>query len=120
VFLPLQGFQRAHAAAATEIAVFTAASEQFCKKNTNCSIQDSLKRIEEVIAAAKDSQVAVRGYVSCVVGCPYQVGTLLLLLQRPAAAVLCTVRQLHCFTAMLQMTYILDTAGGSLLSLLHT
>jgi len=117
----LQGFQRAHAAAATEIAVFTAASEQFCKKNTNCSIQDSLKRIEEVIAAAKDSQVAVRGYVSCVVGCPYQVGTLLLLLQRPAAAVLCTVRQLHlhCFTAMLQMTCILGTAGGSLLSLLH-
>lgn len=68
----LKGFQRARAAAATEIAVFTAASEQFCKKNTNCSIQDSLKRIEEVIAAAKDSQVAVRGYVSCVVGCPYQ------------------------------------------------
>ena len=64
---------RAHNAAATEIAVFTAATEQFCKKNTNCSISESLRRIEEVVAAAKDCKVAVRGYVSCVVGCPYQV-----------------------------------------------
>lgn len=68
----LKGFQRAHKAAVTEVAVFTAASEQFCMKNTNCSIQDSLKRIEDVVAAAKDANVAVRGYVSCVVGCPYQ------------------------------------------------
>ena len=71
--MAMQGFQRAHKAAVTEVAVFTAASEQFCMKNTNCSIQDSLKRIEDVVAAAKDANVAVRGYVSCVVGCPYQV-----------------------------------------------
>lgn len=61
------------AAGATEVAVFTAASEAFCKKNTNCSIAESLRRIAEVVAAAKDADVAVRGYVSCVVGCPYQV-----------------------------------------------
>lgn len=69
----MQGFQRALAAGATEVAVFTAASEAFCQKNTNCSIAESLQRIEEVVAAAKDANVAVRGYVSCVVGCPYQV-----------------------------------------------
>ena len=49
------------------------ASEQFCKKNTNCSIQDSLKRIQDVIQCALERDIAVRGYVSCVVGCPYQV-----------------------------------------------
>jgi hydroxymethylglutaryl-CoA lyase len=102
----LQGFQRARAAEATEVAVFTAASEQFCKKNTNCSIQDSLKRIEEVIAAAKDSQVAVRGYVSCVVGCPYQVSILLLTLHRPAAAVCSSHCQLAA-SALLLMICIL-------------
>ena len=71
--IDMQGFQRALDAASTEIAVFTAASEQFCQKNTNCSIAESLKRIEDVVAAARESQVAVRGYVSVVVGCPYQV-----------------------------------------------
>lgn len=49
------------------------ASEQFCKKNTNCSIEDSLKRIQDVVQGALERNVAVRGYVSCVVGCPYQV-----------------------------------------------
>lgn len=60
-------------AGATEVAVFTAASEQFCKKNTNCSIEDSLKRIQDVVQCALEKDIAVRGYVSCVVGCPYQV-----------------------------------------------
>lgn len=69
----MQGFQRAVAAGASEVAVFTAASEAFCKKNTNCSIIESLDRIQEVMAAAQDAKVAVRGYVSCAVGCPYQV-----------------------------------------------
>ena len=49
------------------------ASEQFCKKNTNCSIEDSLKRIQDVVQCALERDIAVRGYVSCVVGCPYQV-----------------------------------------------
>lgn len=49
------------------------AFEQFCKKNTNCSIEDSLKRIKDVVQCALERDIAVRGYVSCVVGCPYQV-----------------------------------------------
>ncbi|GAU90227.1 hypothetical protein RvY_02675 [Ramazzottius varieornatus] len=55
-----------------EIAVFTAASESFCKKNTNCSVAESLQRIEEIMARAKKEKIRVRGYVSCVVGCPFE------------------------------------------------
>ena len=69
----MQGLHAAVDAGATEVAVFTAASEQFCKKNTNCSIEDSLKRIQDVVQCAMEKDIAVRGYVSCVVGCPYQV-----------------------------------------------
>lgn len=69
----MQGFQAAMDAGASEVAVFTAASEHFCKKNTNCSIEDSLKRIQDVVQCAMEKDIAVRGYVSCVVGCPYQV-----------------------------------------------
>ena len=69
----IQGLEAAMRVGASEVAVFTAASELFCKKNTNCSIGDSLKRIQDVIQCAKEKDIAVRGYVSCVVGCPYQV-----------------------------------------------
>lgn len=55
-----------------EVAVFTAASETFSKKNTNCSIEESLERLEEVCAAALKGGLAVRGYVSTVVSCPYE------------------------------------------------
>ncbi|KAK9820050.1 hypothetical protein WJX72_005485 [[Myrmecia] bisecta] len=68
----LKGFERAVAAGAKQVAVFAAASEAFSQKNINCSIGDSLKRYEDIVAAAKEANVAVRGYVSCVVGCPYQ------------------------------------------------
>ncbi|MBL7252013.1 hydroxymethylglutaryl-CoA lyase [Alloalcanivorax sp. C16-2] len=54
-----------------EVAVFTAASEAFNQRNINCSIDESLARFEPVLAAAKENGVAVRGYVSCVLGCPY-------------------------------------------------
>ena len=54
-----------------EIAVFTAASEAFTKKNTNCSIQESLERIPPIIELAKKNNIRVRGYVSCIMGCPY-------------------------------------------------
>ncbi len=67
----LKGFERAAEVNATEVAVFTAASEAFTKKNTNCTIAESLERIEPLIAAAKEKNLPVRGYVSCVVGCPY-------------------------------------------------
>ena len=68
----LQGFERAVAAGADEVAIFAAASEAFSQKNINCSIAESLKRFHEVMSAAKDRNIAVRGYVSCVLGCPYE------------------------------------------------
>lgn len=55
-----------------EVAIFGAASETFSRKNINCSIDESLKRFEDVLTAAKTEDVPVRGYVSCVCGCPYE------------------------------------------------
>ena len=67
-----QGYERARAAGAGEVAVFTAASEAFNLKNTNAGIDESLRRFEPVLARAKSDGVRVRGYVSTVLGCPYQ------------------------------------------------
>lgn len=68
----MQGFAAALAAGVKEVAVFAAASEAFSQKNINCSISDSLKRFEPVMVAAKQHGISVRGYVSCVLGCPYE------------------------------------------------
>lgn len=68
----LKGFELAMAAGADEVAVFGAASEAFSQKNINCSIDESLERFAPVMAAAKAANIRVRGYVSCVLGCPYQ------------------------------------------------
>jgi hydroxymethylglutaryl-CoA lyase len=68
----LKGFERAVSVNATEVAIFAAASEAFSQKNINCSIAESIARFEPVMAAAKQANVKVRGYVSCVLGCPYQ------------------------------------------------
>ena len=68
----LKGFDRALAAGADEVAVFAAASESFSMKNINCSIDDSLARFADVMSAAKTNDIPVRGYVSCVLGCPYE------------------------------------------------
>ena len=68
----LQGFDAAVQAGATEVAIFGAASEAFSHKNINCSITESLKRFEPVVSAASALEIPVRGYVSCVVGCPYE------------------------------------------------
>jgi len=67
-----KGLEAALAAGATEIAVFGAASEAFSQKNINCSVAESLERFRPVVAVAKQRDVRVRGYVSCVLGCPYQ------------------------------------------------
>ncbi len=67
----LQGFDGAVQAQADEVAIFGAASEAFSQKNINCSIAESLKRFEPVVSAASALEIPVRGYVSCVVGCPY-------------------------------------------------
>ncbi len=68
----LAGYERAIHAGAKEIAVFTAASESFSRRNTNCSIAESIARLEPVINQAKSSGINVRAYVSCVLGCPYE------------------------------------------------
>ena len=68
----LKGFEAARAAGATEVAIFGAASEAFSQKNINCSIAESLERFRPVTAEATKHGIKVRGYVSCVLGCPYQ------------------------------------------------
>ncbi|MBI3772916.1 MAG: hydroxymethylglutaryl-CoA lyase [Gammaproteobacteria bacterium] len=73
VLIPnLQGLERAIAVGADHVAVFTAASETFNQKNINCSIDESLQRFEPVMALAKANNIQVRGYISCVLGCPYE------------------------------------------------
>jgi len=84
----LQGYERAHAAGATEVAVFTAASEAFNRKNINASIDESIERFIPVMERAKSDGVAVRGYVSTVLGCPYQGDV-------PLADVVRVARRLH-------------------------
>ena len=68
----LKGLDAALATGVTEVAVFAAASEAFSQKNINCSIDESIERFVPVIESAREHGVAVRGYVSTVVGCPYQ------------------------------------------------
>jgi hydroxymethylglutaryl-CoA lyase len=67
----LQGFERALAAGANEVAIFAAASEAFSQKNINCSISESIARFETLMQAAAAAKIRVRGYISCVAGCPY-------------------------------------------------
>ena len=83
-----QGYERARAAGAGEVAVFTAASEAFNLKNTNAGIEESLRRFEPVLARAQADGVRVRGYVSTVLGCPYQG-------EVPLADVVRVARSLH-------------------------
>ncbi len=68
----MKGFEAALAAKVDEVAVFVAASETFSRKNINCSIAESLERAKPVFDAARANGVRVRGYISCVLGCPYE------------------------------------------------
>ena len=68
----MQGFEAAMSAGVEEIAIFAAASETFSRRNTNCSIEESFERFAPVMQAATARRVSVRGYVSCVVVCPYE------------------------------------------------
>lgn len=102
-----QGYDRARAAGAQEVAVFTAASESFNLKNTNAGIDESLRRFEPVLARAKADGVRVRGYVSTVLGCPYQ-GVV------PVADVVRVARSLHdmgCYEVSLGDTIGIGTPG---------
>jgi hydroxymethylglutaryl-CoA lyase len=68
----LTGFERALTAGVSEVAIFAAASETFSQKNINCSIDESLERFVPVLVAARAANLRVRGYISCVAGCPYE------------------------------------------------
>jgi len=68
----LRGFEAAVAVNADEVAIFGAASQSFSQKNINCSIEESLERFAPIMEAAKKANIKVRGYVSCVLGCPYE------------------------------------------------
>ena len=93
----LKGFEAAVASGAREVAVFAAASESFSRKNINCSIRESLARFEPVLAAAAAAGVRVRGYVSCVLGCPYE-GEIA---PEAVAAVAGTLREMGCYEVSL-------------------
>ena len=84
----LQGYERAREVGATEVAVFTAASEAFNRANINASIDESIDRFMPVLERARADGVAVRGYVSTVLGCPYQG-------EVPVADVVRVARRLH-------------------------
>ena len=104
----LQGFERAVAAGADEVAIFAATSEAFSQKNINCSIAESLKRFHEVMSAAKDRNIAVRGYVSCVLGCPYERE-----IAPQAVATVCDeLLELGCYEVSLGDTIGTGTAGS--------
>ena len=68
----IKGYESARQAQATEVAVFAAASESFSRKNINCTIEESIQRFLGVMEQSTMNGVPVRGYVSCVLGCPYE------------------------------------------------
>ncbi|CAA0093848.1 3-hydroxy-3-isohexenylglutaryl-CoA/hydroxy-methylglutaryl-CoA lyase [Zhongshania aliphaticivorans] len=68
----MQGFEQAVTAKADEVAIFTTASETFAKKNTNCTIAESIERFKPIIERAKALNIPVRGYISCIAACPYE------------------------------------------------
>ncbi len=93
----LKGFEAALAAGATEVAVFGAASESFSQKNINCSIAESLARFRPLTEAARAAGVKVRGYVSCVAGCPYEGA----IAPQAVAEVAATLREMGCYEVSL-------------------
>lgn len=68
----MKGYELAKSAGVKEVAIFGAASESFSQKNINCTIAESLERFEPIMEQAKQDNIKVRGYVSCVLGCPYE------------------------------------------------
>ncbi|MDV5980270.1 MAG: hydroxymethylglutaryl-CoA lyase [Lysobacter sp.] len=102
-----KGYERARAAGVEEIAVFTAASEAFNQRNINASIDESLQRFAPVLERARGDGVRVRGYVSTVLGCPYQG-------EVPLADVVRVARELHgmgCYEISLGDTIGVGTPG---------
>lgn len=103
----LKGFELALQAGADEVAIFAAASETFSQRNINCSISESMQRFEPIMSAAASAGIRVRGYVSCVLGCPYE-GEI------PASQVASVARELHamgCYETVLSDTIGTGTPG---------
>lgn len=105
----LRGFEDALAAGVKEVAVFAAASEAFSQRNINCSISDSLARFAPIMTAAKQHGVSVRGYVSCVLGCPYE-GSVA---PEQVAAVAQELYAMGCYEVSLGDTIGTGTAGAT-------
>jgi hydroxymethylglutaryl-CoA lyase len=105
----LRGFDDALAAGVKEVAVFAAASESFSQRNINCSISESLKRFEPIMEAARKHDIRVRGYVSCVLGCPYE-GAVRAEQVAPVARAL---QQMGCYEVSLGDTIGTGTAGDT-------
>ncbi|UXJ55265.1 hydroxymethylglutaryl-CoA lyase [Pseudomonas citronellolis] len=103
----LKGFEAALEAGVKEVAVFAAASEAFSQKNINCSIKESLERFVPVMDAAREHGIRVRGYVSCVLGCPYQ-GEVDV---QQVAAVAAELDAMGCYEVSLGDTIGVGTAG---------
>ncbi|AZF11474.1 Hydroxymethylglutaryl-CoA lyase [Pseudomonas sp. R2-37-08W] len=105
----LRGFEDALAAGVKEVAVFAAASEAFSQRNINCSISESLERFAPIMAAARQHGVSVRGYVSCVLGCPYE-GEIA---AQQVAAVARELYAMGCYEVSLGDTIGTGTAGAT-------
>jgi hydroxymethylglutaryl-CoA lyase len=103
----LVGFEAAMAAGADQVAVFGAASESFSQRNIHCSIAESLQRFEALMHAARERAVAVRGYVSCVLGCPYEGA----IAPAAVAAVAAALYQMGCHEISLGDTIGVGTPG---------
>lgn len=103
----LKGLEAALAAGVKEVAVFAAASESFSQRNINCSIADSLVRFQPVMETAQRHGVRVRGYVSCVLGCPYDGAVS----PHQVAAVALALQAMGCYEISLGDTIGVGTAG---------
>ena len=104
----MRGFEAAVDAGVDEVAVFAAASEAFSQKNINCSIAESIERFRPVVAAAHAAGIRVRGYISCVVGCPYDGAV-----SPEQTAVVCEeLLALGCYEVSLGDTIGVGTAGS--------
>lgn len=104
----LRGLERALAAGADEVAVFAAASEGFSQRNINCSIDESLERFRPVLGGARDAGLPVRGYVSCVLGCPYAG----VVSPEKVLAVSAALLEMGCYEVSLGDTIGIGSAGG--------
>ncbi|WP_395606733.1 hydroxymethylglutaryl-CoA lyase [Pseudomonas sp. B22129] len=105
----LRGFEDALAAGVKEVAVFAAASEAFSQRNINCSISESLERFAPIMAAARNNGISVRGYVSCVLGCPYEGD----IAPEQVAAVARELYAMGCYEVSLGDTIGTGTAGAT-------